>query len=94
MVHQIEPLTPLNYNQWKEDMEVLLRTKKLFRLIEETEVVPILNHDKEKYLNRLDEVHGYLFSSFSQDLQFHIQGLKTPKDFRTSLPPYLIRRMR
>ena len=51
-------------------MEVLLRTKKLFRLTEEIEVVPILNHDKEKYLNRLDEAHGHLFSPVSRDVQF------------------------
>ena len=80
MAHSVEHLTPFNYHQWKEDMEVLLRTKKLLRLKEETEVVPILNHDKEKYWNRLDEAHGYLFSSVSRDLRFHIQGLKTPKD--------------
>ena len=80
MVHSVEPLSPFNYHQWKEDMEVLLCTKKLFRLTEETEAVLVLNHDKEKYWNRLDEAHGYLFSSVSRDLRFHIQGLKTPKD--------------
>ena len=62
MAHLIEPLTPFNYHQWKEDMEVLLRTKKLFRLTEEIEAVSVLNHDKEKYWNKLDEAHGYLFS--------------------------------
>ena len=80
MVHPVEALTPFNYHQWKEDMEVLLCTKKLFRLIEEIEAVPILNHEKEKHLNRLDEAHGYLFSSVSRDLRFHIQGLKTLKE--------------
>ena len=80
MAHPLEPLTPFNYHQWKEDMVVMLHTKQLFRLIEETEAVPILNHGKEKYLKRLDEAHGYLFSLVSWDLQFHIQGLKTPKD--------------
>ena len=94
MVHPVEPLTPFNYHQWKEYMVVMLCTKQLFRLIEEIEAVPALENDKEKYLNRLDEAHGHLLSSVSRDLQFHIQGLKTPKDFRTSLPPYLIRRMR
>ena len=67
MDHLVEPITPFNYHQWKEDMEVLLCTKKLFRLTEETEAVPILNHDKEKYLNKLDDTHGYSFSSVSQD---------------------------
>ena len=49
MDHSVEPLTPFNYHQWKEDMEVLLHTKNLFRLIEETEAVPYLDNDKEKY---------------------------------------------
>ena len=65
MAHPIELLTSFNYHQWKEDMEGLLRTKKLFRLIEGIEVEPILNHDKEKYFNRLDEAFGYLSLSIS-----------------------------
>ena len=46
-------------------MEVLLYTKKLFRLTEETEAVLILNHDKEKYFKKLDEAFGYLSLSIS-----------------------------
>ena len=61
-------------------MGVLLRTNKLFKLIEEIEEVLVLNHDKEKYWNRLDEAHGHLLSSVSRDLRFHIQGLNTPKE--------------
>ena len=68
MVHSVETLTPFNYHQWKEDMGVLLYTKKLFRLTKEIEAMLVLNHDKEKYWNRLDEAHGYLFSSVSRDL--------------------------
>ena len=73
MAHPVEPFTPFNYHQWKEDMVVMLRTKQLFRLTEETEVVSALDNDKEKYLNRLDEDHGHLLSSVSRDLRFHIQ---------------------
>ena len=61
-------------------MEGLFRTKKLFRLTEETEAKPILNHDKEKYFNQLDEAFRYLSLSISRDLHFHIKGLKTPKE--------------
>ena len=68
MAHSVEPLTHFNYHQWKEYMEVLIHIKKLFKLTEETEVVPVLNHDKEKLWNRLDEAHGYFFSSVSRDL--------------------------
>ena len=46
MAHPVELLTSFNYHQWKEDMEGLLHTKKLFKLTKETEVEPILNHDK------------------------------------------------
>ena len=80
MDHLVEPHTPFNYHQWKEDMVVMLHTKQIFILIEETKAILALDHDKEKYLNRLDEAHGHLFSSVSRDLWFHIQGLKTPKE--------------
>ena len=46
MAHQIEPLTPVNYHQWKEDMKVFLRTKHLFRIIEEIEEEPESDKDK------------------------------------------------
>ena len=80
MAHPVEPLTPFNYHQWKDDMRVLLCTKHRFRLIEETEEEPELDKDKAKYMNRLDEAHGLLLSSVSRDLRFHIQDLETPKE--------------
>ena len=61
-------------------MVVMLRTKGLFRLIEETEEEPDSDKDKAKYMNRLDEAHGHFLSSVSRDIRFHIQGLKTPKE--------------
>ena len=60
-------------------MEVLLHTKKLFRLIEEIEEEPDSDKDKAKYMNRLDEAHGHLLLSVSKDIWFHILELKTPK---------------
>ena len=81
MAHLVEPLTPFNYHQLKDDMVVMLHTKHLFKLIEEIEEEPESDKDKAKYMNRLDEAHGYLFSSVSRDLRFHIQGLKkNPKE--------------
>ena len=76
----MEPLTRFNYHEWKDDMKVLLRTKHLFRLIEETEEDPESDKDKAKYMNMLDEAHGHLLSSVSRYLWFHIQELKTPKE--------------
>ena len=46
----------------------------------EIEAEPILNNDKEKYFNRLDEAFGYLSLSISLNIRFHIKGLNTPKD--------------
>ena len=79
MASPIEPLTPFNYHQWKEDMEMQLRSKRLFRLTMAIEAEPIHYGDKEKYWNRLDEAYGCLCLSISRDLLFHINGLKTPK---------------
>ena len=80
MASPIEPLTPFNYHQWKEDMEMQLHSKQLFRLTMNIEAEPVLNHDKEKYFNRLDVAYGCLCLSISRDLIFHIKGLKTPKE--------------
>ena len=80
MAHPLELLTPFNYHQWKDDMRILLRTKHLFRLIEETEGEPESDKDKAKYMNRLDEAIGLMLSSVSRDLRFHIQDLETPKE--------------
>ena len=60
-------------------MVVILRTKGLFRLIEEVEEEPDSDKDRAKYMNRLDEALGHLLSSISQDLWFHILELKTTK---------------
>ena len=90
MAHKIELLTPFNYHQWKEDMKILLRTKHLFRLIEETEEEPESNKDKSKYMNRLDEAIGLMQFSVSRDLQFHIQDLDTPKEVWDKLASFLV----
>ena len=76
----MELLTPFNYHQWKEDMEMQLCYKRLFILTMEVEKDPIHYVDKEKYWNRLDEAYIFLCLSISRDLLFHINGLKTPKE--------------
>ena len=76
----MEQLTSFNYHQWKEDMESLLHTKKLYRLTMGLETEPVLNYDKEKYWDRLNEAFGCLCLSISWDLLFHINGLKTLKE--------------
>ena len=49
MAPPMEILTPLNYHQWKEGMEMHLHSKRLSRLIMETQVEPVHYVDKEKY---------------------------------------------
>ena len=49
MAPPMEILTPFNYHQWKEDMEMQLLSKRLFRLTMEIEAEPVHYVDKEKY---------------------------------------------
>ena len=37
--------------------------------------------EKNKFLNRLDEAFGFLCTHISWDLLFHLEGLKTPKEY-------------
>ena len=60
MAPPMEILTPFNYHQWKEDMEMQIRYKRLFKLTMETEVEEVHYVDKKKYWNMLDEAYGFL----------------------------------
>ena len=73
-------LTPFNYHQWMEDMEIQLCSKGLYRVTMDMEVES--NHvvDKAKYWNKLDEAYGFMCLSISHDLLFHITRLKNPKE--------------
>ena len=73
-------LTPFNYHQWKEDIEISLRCKGLFRVTMGTEIEPNAVIEKEKYWYKLDEVYGFLCLSISKDIIFQLYGLKTPKE--------------
>ena len=75
-------------------MRILLHTKNLFRLIEETEEEGESDKDKAKYMNRLDEAIGLMLSSVSRDIRFHIQDLDTPKEVWDKLSSLLISMMR
>ena len=93
MTPPMDLLTPFNYHQWKEEMEMQIHSKILFRIIMEIKVDLVHYVDKEKYWNRLDEAYGCLCLSISRDLLFHINGLKTPRRFGISVLPFLISRM-
>ena len=71
-------LTPFNLFEWKDEMEILLREKGLYRVTMETEPYPNVATDKIKWHNMRDEAYGLLCLSISRDLLFHLDGLKSP----------------
>ena len=80
MAQSLDPLTSFNYHQWKEDMEIHLCSKGIYRLTMNIELEPNAAAEKIKYWNKLDEDYGFLFLSISKDLIFHIFGLMTSKE--------------
>ena len=46
----------------------------------DTEEEPAFVTDKAIFLNKKDEAFRFLWLSISQDLLFHLSGLKTPKE--------------
>ena len=73
-------LTYFNYHQWKDDMEIQLYSRGLYRVTMNTELEPNVAAEKIKYWNKMDEAYDFLFLSISKDLIFHILRLKTPKE--------------
>ena len=80
MAPPMELLTPFNYHQWKEYMDMKLHSKIIFRLKMEIEAEPFHYVDKEKYWNRLDEAYGCVRLSISIYLLLHINALNTSKE--------------
>ena len=72
-------LTPFNYHQWKEDIEISFFSKGLYKVTMGKDLEPNAAVEKSKYWNKLDEMYGFLCLSISKDLLFHISGFNTPK---------------
>ena len=72
--------TPFNLFEWKDEMEILLREKGIYRVTMDTEVYPNAAATKIKWHNRRDEAYGLLCLSISRDLIFHLDGLTSPND--------------
>ena len=68
-------LTPFNFFEWKDEMEILLRDKGLYRVTMETKVEPNAATEKIKWHNRRDEAYGLLCLSISRDLLLHLDSL-------------------
>ena len=79
MASSVDILTPYNIHSWKGDMEIQLRSTGLYRVTMDTEDELGYAIEKSRFLNKKDEAFGFLCLSISQDLLFHLAGLKTPK---------------
>ena len=71
-------LTPFKFIEWKDEMDILLRSKGLYRVAMETDADPNAVEEKIKWHNRRDEAYGVLCLSISRDLLFHLDGLTSP----------------
>ena len=61
-------------------MEIQLCSRGLYRVTMDTKEEPASVIDKARFLNKKDEAFGFLCLFVSQDLLFHLSGLKTPKE--------------
>ena len=73
-------LTAFNFFEWKDEMEIFLRAKGLYRVTMEIEAEPNVATEKIKWHNRRDEAYGILCLSISRDLLFHLDGLTSPNE--------------
>ena len=73
-------LNPFNLFEWKDEMEILLREKGLYRVTMDTEVDPNAAAKKIKWHNRRDEAYGLLCMSISRDRLFHLDSLTYPNE--------------
>ena len=68
-------LTPFNLFEWKDDMEIFLIEKGIYRVTMATERDPNATVEKIKWHNRRDEAYGLLCLRISRELLSHIDGL-------------------
>ena len=61
-------------------MEIMMRSKFLYRVTMETEADPNASVENIKCHNRRDEAYGLLCLIISKDLIFHIYGLTSPNE--------------
>ena len=73
-------LTSFNFFEWKDEMEILLRAKGIYRVTMETKADPNVATEKIKWHNRRDEAYGLLCLSISRDLIFNFAGLKSTNE--------------
>ena len=72
-------LTPFNYLDWREDMQLSLCNLGYYRIILRREVDPHRPVERNKFQNLLDEAFSDLCTHISIYLIFHLEGLRTPR---------------
>jgi hypothetical protein len=82
-------LTPFNYFEWKPKIELLLRSKGLYRVTIGTEVEHTSSIEKSKYFTRMDESYRIFCFSMYPDLLFDVDTCKNLGDIWTKLKDLL-----
>ena len=82
-------LTPFNFFEWKDAIEILLRSKCFYRVTMETDDDPNAITKKIKWHNRRDEAYGLLCLNISRDLLFHLDVLTSTNEFWEKIETYL-----
>ena len=75
-------------------MEILLRSKGLYRVTMATKAKSNAATEKIKWHNRRDEAYGLLCLTISRDLLFHLDSLTSPNEVWEKLEDILERQMR
>ena len=73
-------LNPVNFFEWKAEMEILLRAQGIYMVTMGTEVEHNAAAEKIKWHNKRDEAYGILCLSISRDLLFHLDSLTSPNE--------------
>ena len=73
-------LTLFIFFEWKDDMEIFLRDKSIYKVTMDTKAETNAVVEKIKWHNRRDEAYGLLCMSISSDLLFHLDSLTSPNE--------------
>ena len=66
-------------------MHLALHQHGYLRIIQGREVEPHRLVEKNKFLNHFDEEFRYLCTNISKDILFHLEGLRTSREFWENL---------
>ena len=73
-------LTPFNYDDWKLKMMNFLKSKCLFRITMGTEIEPLLDAKKTRWINGYDKAYGIICIVVSPNIFDHIISIESPNE--------------